>query len=89
MIDVRTVKQDIWKEAMDKDETIRIKYVSKYAQSSNYWKNSIGMNKAIRELKVIEKKQALEKRLQEWIERQPEERGQYAQVLSELDQLVG
>ena len=25
-----------------KSDDIRIKYASKYAQSSNYWKNSIG-----------------------------------------------
>lgn len=38
-----------------KSDDIRIKYASKYAQSSNYWKNSIGMNQAVKELKVIEK----------------------------------
>ncbi len=59
MINVRTIKQAIWKNAMEKSNDIRIKYASKYAQSSNYWKNSIGMNQAVKELKVIEKKQAL------------------------------
>ena len=85
MIDVRTIKQAIWKDAMEKSDDIRIKYASKYAQSSNYWKNSIGMNQAVKELKVIEKKQALEKQLQEWIRRKPDERGKYAQVLTELE----
>lgn len=85
MIDVRTVKQAIWKDAMERSDDIRIKYASKYAQSSNYWKNSIGMNRAVKELKVIEKKRALEKRLQEWIRRNPEERGKYVQVLTELE----
>lgn len=85
MIDVRTVKQAIWKDAMEKSNDVRIKYASKYAQSSNYWKNSIGMNQAVKELKVIEKKQALERQLQEWIRRNPDERGKYAQVLTELE----
>lgn len=85
MIDVRTVKQAIWKRAMDQNADIRIKYATKYAQSSNYWKNSIGMNKAIKELKVIDKKQALERQLQEWIRRKPDERSKYAQVLTELE----
>lgn len=84
MIDVRTVKQAIWKQAMEKDDAIRIKYASKYAQSANYWKNSIGMNRAVKGLKVIEKKQALERQLQEWIRRKPDERGKYTQVLTEL-----
>lgn len=60
MIDVRGVKQAIWKREMDRHPDIRIKYASKYDESSNYWKNSIGMNKAIRHLKVLEKKRAAE-----------------------------
>lgn len=84
MIDVRTIKQAIWKQAMEKDDNLRIKYASKYAQSANYWKNSIGMNRAVKELNVIGKKQALEKQLQEWIRQSPDERGKYAQVLTEL-----
>ncbi|KAA6307335.1 Dipeptidyl-peptidase 7, partial [termite gut metagenome] len=47
IIDVRSVKQAIWKREMDRDTDIRIKYAAKYAESSNYWKNSIGMNNAI------------------------------------------
>lgn len=85
MINVRAIKQAIWKDAMNKHDDIRIKYASKYAQSANYWKNSIGMNEAIKELKVIEKKRKLEKQLQEWIRRNPEERSKYAQVLTELE----
>ena len=46
MIDVRGVKQAIWKREMDRRPDIRIKYASKYDESSNYWKNSIGTNKA-------------------------------------------
>lgn len=83
-IDVRGVKQAIWKRAMEANDSIRIKYSSKYATSSNYWKNSIGMNKAIKELGVIEKKRALEKELLRWIQQNPEERGKYMQVLTNL-----
>ncbi|KAA6306171.1 Dipeptidyl-peptidase 7, partial [termite gut metagenome] len=56
VIDVRGVKQAIWKREMDKNPDIRFKYASKYAESSNYWKNSIGMNLTIRKQKVLEKK---------------------------------
>ena len=35
---------------------VRIKYASKYAGSSNYWKNSIGMNRGLANLNVIERK---------------------------------
>ena len=37
-IDVRGAKQAIWKEAMQASDEVRIKYASKYAGSSNYWK---------------------------------------------------
>ena len=52
-IEVRGIKQGIWKEAMSASDAVRIKYASKYAGSSNYWKNSIGMNKGLANLNVI------------------------------------
>ena len=51
------------------------------SQSSNYWKNSIGMNQAVKELKVIEKTQALECQLQEWVRREPDKDVYKRQVL--------
>ena len=65
-IQVRGVKQAIMKNAMNSSDKLRIMYSSKYAQSSNYWKFSIGQNKALEELGVIAEKQALEKELVEW-----------------------
>ena len=59
-IDVRGVKQAIWKREMDSRDSIRIKYASKYDESSNYWKNSIGVNRTIKKLHVLDKKRALE-----------------------------
>lgn len=85
MIKIRGIKQQIWKEAMEKSDSIRIMYASKYAISANYWKNSIGMNQSIHDLKVIEKKQALEQQLQQWIMEDPAGRGQYANILANLE----
>ncbi len=65
-IQVRGVKQDILQESMRSSETLRIMYASKYAQSSNYWKFSIGQNKALTELGVVAEKQATEKEIDEW-----------------------
>ena len=39
----RGVKQDVMVRHMRADEAVRIKYDSKFATSSNYWKNSIGL----------------------------------------------
>lgn len=85
MIDVRGVKQAIWKREMDRRPDIRIKYASKYDESSNYWKNSIGTNKAIRHLKVLEKKRAAEAALREWIQTHPEERVKLLHLFSSLE----
>lgn len=85
MITVRGVKQAIWKDAMERSDSIRIKYASKYATSANYWKNSIGMNKAIADLHVIEEKKALEDTLKAWIRRKPDERRKYVHVLTDLE----
>ena len=85
MIDVRGAKQAVWKREMDKRPDIRIKYASKYDESSNYWKNSIGTNKAIKQLKVLEKKRVAEAALREWIQSHPEEREKLLRLFSSLE----
>ena len=65
-VQVRTLKQDIMKRHMNADEAVRIKYDSKFAQSANYWKNSMGMNKCIDSIGIIEQKRAYELRLRHW-----------------------
>lgn len=51
---------------MEKSEAANIQYADKLARISNYWKNSIGMNKAIVENKVIEAKIEKEAKFAEW-----------------------
>ena len=62
----REVKQNIMIRHMRADEAVRIKYDSKYAQSSNYWKNSIGMNKCIDSIGLIQQKAAYEQKIRQW-----------------------
>lgn len=85
MIDIRGVKQAIWKREMDSRDDIRIKYAAKYDESSNYWKNSIGTNKAIAQLKVVEKKREAEAALRRWIQNTPSEQAQLLHILSSLE----
>ena len=63
---VRGVKQEIMIRHMRASEAVRIKYDSEYAQSSNYWKNSIGMNKCIDSIGIIQQKANYEKTIREW-----------------------
>lgn len=66
MQQVRGVKQAIMKRHMNASEEVRIKYDSKYAQSSNYWKNAIGMNKCIDSVGIVQMKREFEQRLADW-----------------------
>ena len=63
---VRGVKQEVMIKHMRASEAVRIKYDSKYASSSNYWKNSIGMNKCIDSIGIINQKAEFEKRIRQW-----------------------
>lgn len=84
-IDVRGVKQAIWKEAMLASDEVRIKYASKYAGSSNYWKNSIGMNRGLANLNVLDRKKEEEAAFAKWVDQTPERKAKYGEVLSLLE----
>lgn len=82
-IEVRGAKQEIWKRAMEADQATRIKYASKYAQSANYWKNSIGMNRGLEKLHVVDRKRAEEQAFTKWVKKNNKK--QYANILPELE----
>ena len=84
-IEVRGIKQAIWKDAMLKSDEVRIKYASKYAGSSNYWKNSIGMNKGLANLKVIDRKREEEAAFAAWVAQDAKRKEVYGDVLSLLE----
>ena len=83
-IEVRGIKQDIWSKAMSASDEIRIKYASKYAGSSNYWKNSIGMNKGLARLDVIARKQQQEEAFAQWVAQDPQRQAKYGKVINLL-----
>ena len=85
-IDVRGAKQDVWHSFMRVDEAIKLAYSSKFASSANYWKNSIGMNKAIGNLNVIAQKKAQEKDFTAWVNASPERKAKYNNVLKSLEE---
>ena len=73
---VRGIKQEIMIRHMRADEAVRIKYDSKYAQSSNYWKNALGMNKCIDSIGIIKQKEDYERRIQAWMDKTGHFKGQ-------------
>lgn len=84
-IDVRGEKQEVWKSFMKADEAINIAYASKYAGSSNYWKNSIGMNGAIAKLGVMARKQEIERNFDQWVKADAARIQKYGKVLADLE----
>ena len=88
---IRGERQQILRKFMDADQAIRIQYDAKYARSSNYWKNSIGMSRGIEKLNVRYKKAKQEAEFQAWAEANtlPEEGFIDALSLIERSQLEG
>ena len=88
-IQVRGKKQDVWKTFMDADRAVGIKYASKWASSSNYWKNSIGMNKAIADLGVIKQKQQLEGKIRQWYNGRADLKNRFGDMFQKLEEAYG
>ena len=85
-ITIREARQAVLKELMLASDRIRIMYASKYASSSNYWKNSIGMNKAIVDNRVLEAKAEQEARFADFAKAQGND--DYAAVVGQIDEYV-
>lgn len=84
-IEIRGAKQDVWRKYMRENEAINIAYAGKYARSSNYWKNSIGMNNAIEHLKVVEQKEKKQAEFTAWVNSNPDRIKKYGNVLKQLE----
>jgi len=70
------------KKGMDADNAVRIQYASTYAQLANFWKNKMGEARDLKRLDVVEKKQELETKLQEWINAGEQRKSRYGDVLT-------
>jgi hypothetical protein len=77
--EIRTVKINILREEMAASQATRIKYASKYASCSNYWKYSNEQNKALKALNTMGVKKEVEKEYMDWARRQSNSK--YARAL--------
>ena len=68
--EIRTVKINLLREEMAASQATRIKYASKYASCSNYWKYSNEQNKALKALNTMGVKKEVEKDYMQWASRQ-------------------
>ncbi len=85
-ITVREARLGVLRKEMAASDKIRIQYASKFASSSNYWKNSIGMNKAIVDNKVLDAKAEQEMKFLEFAEKKQNE--DYKAVVSKINDYV-
>lgn len=85
-IAIREARQGVLKTEMAASDKVRIQYASKFASSSNYWKNAIGMNKALIDNKVLESKTEQENTFEKFAEEENNEA--YKTVISEIDNII-
>ncbi len=85
-VNIRDRRLEIMKNDMDADEDIRIKYASKYAQVSNYWKYFIGQSEGLKRLDVLSEKEKIEQEFMAWAQQDAAWKQKYGQVLREFEQ---
>ncbi len=64
--EIRSVKIGVLREQMAASQATRIKYASKYASCSNYWKNAHEANIALKKLDIMSVKRGIENEYREW-----------------------
>ncbi len=75
---------DVFKKYMNEDQDIDLMYSSKYAGVANYWKNRIGMIKALKEHKTAETKRITEKKFNKWANKK-ENKEKYGMVMEKIN----
>jgi hypothetical protein len=85
-VKIRETRLALMKEDMDASDAIRIKYASKYAGVSNYWKYFIGQQRGLKRLKVEEKKEAEEAAFMKWVNQNDDRKAIYGNVLTDWNE---
>lgn len=75
----------ILKRHMERDPKVRMQYSDAYFGLSNYADYAKWENKCLRRFDVVSIRQAEEKRMQEWIEANPERRAKCGSLLADLE----
>ncbi len=64
--EARGIRQAIWQQSMNANSELNIKYASKHAASSNYWKYAIGQNEGLQKGNLMEVREREEDDLIRW-----------------------
>ncbi len=87
-IAARTLRQNIMKEGMEADPTVRLQYASKYAGSSNGWKKWIGEKKAFKNLNIIGREEKKEAAFMKWVNSNKKRTAEYGSALTDIKSAV-
>ncbi|KAF0199458.1 MAG: Peptidase S46 [Bacteroidetes bacterium] len=85
IVKIREKKLGIMRQDMDADREVSIKYASKYAQISNYWKYFIGQTRGLKKLKVLDDKQKIETDFTNWMNGDASRKEKYGSALSDIE----
>ncbi|HPC98533.1 MAG TPA: S46 family peptidase, partial [Bacteroidales bacterium] len=88
-IKIRGIRQDILMADMQADPKINIQYASKYSNSSNYWKYSIGQKAGLEKLNVKAEKEEIENQFNRWVNADPARKEKYGEALSLIKNATG
>ncbi len=86
IIACRTTKLGQYRKHMDADQAVFIKYASKQAGVSNYWKYYIGQVKQLQRNKVFEKRAEQELAFQQWMNENTDRKNLYGSIFNDFDQ---
>ena len=81
------LKARVMKEAMDKDDAVRIALASDYASLMNYYKYLIGQTTMMKRYDVPGEKEEEEKEFQNWVAADEERKEKYGNVLKKIAEL--
>lgn len=86
IIDCRTTKLNEYRKHMDADQEVFIKYASKQASVSNYWKYYIGQVKQLKRNHVYERRLAQEEAFNEWVAADAARQAEYGEMWDGIQQ---
>lgn len=86
IIDCRTTKLNAYRKHMDADQEVFIKYASKQASVSNYWKYYIGQVKQLQRNRVYDRRLAQEEEFAAWVNADAQRQAEYGEIFNGVNE---
>ena len=87
-IRIRKVALRIIEEDMLEDDRVRIQYTAKHSGLSNYYKHSLGQNRSISRLQVVERRKSQEDEFLLWTGQDSILQEKYGNVIREMEEVI-